>query len=170
MKTEGPRDPWRARWWTAAGETLDPVSGGISTTQHTRNPLHSFFSLEVRTIWWVTWLEKRGQVNFVAEGQVLHQLDVVVADELGGGGGVQVGVVGLVAHPRVHHRRWGGLRVQARVSRDAEIFTKAKIFERKSTCGPIQLLDLCFVSVNEELVQVVLGRGLVIVTPKNQQR
>merc|ERR1712133_326621 len=30
-------------------------------------------------------------------------------------------------------------------------------------CGPIQLLDLCFVSVNEELVQVVLGRGLVIV-------
>merc|ERR1712241_847139 len=33
------------------------------------------------------WLEKRGQVNFVAEGQVLHQLDVVVADEPGGGGG-----------------------------------------------------------------------------------
>jgi len=50
------------------------------------------------------WLaEKRGQVNFVAEGQVLHQLDVVVADELGGGGGVQVGVVRLVAHPGVHH-------------------------------------------------------------------
>merc|ERR1712192_229597 len=23
-------------------------------------------------------------------------------------------------------------------------------------CGPIQLLDLCFVSINEELVQVVL--------------
>ena len=89
----------------------------------------------------------------------------MVADELGGGGGVQVGVVGLVAHPRVHHRRWGGLRVQARVSRDAEIFTKAKILERKSTCGPVQLLDLGFVSVNEELVQVVLGRGLVVVTP-----
>merc|ERR1712192_314480 len=34
------------------------------------------------------WLaEKRGQVNFVSEGQVLHQLDVVVADELGGGVG-----------------------------------------------------------------------------------
>merc|ERR1719209_1740636 len=30
-------------------------------------------------------------------------------------------------------------------------------------CGPIQLLDLCFVSVNEELVQVVLSRGLVVV-------
>ena len=89
----------------------------------------------------------------------------MVADELGGGGGVQVGVVGLVAHPRVHHRRWGGLRVQARVSRDAEIFTKAKILERKSTCGPVQLLDLSFVSVNKELVEVVLGGGLVVVTP-----
>ena len=43
----------------------------------------------------------------VAEGQVLHQLDVVVADELGGGGGVQVRVVRLVPHPSVHHRRWG---------------------------------------------------------------
>merc|ERR1712130_661906 len=30
-------------------------------------------------------------------------------------------------------------------------------------CGPIQLLDLCFVSVDEELVQAVLGGGLVIV-------
>merc|ERR1719447_1723599 len=69
------------------------------------------------------WLaEKRGQVNLVAE-------------ELGGGGGVQVGVVCLVPHPGVHHRR----------------------------CGPIQLLDLCFVSVDEELVEVVLGGGLVVV-------
>ena len=89
----------------------------------------------------------------------------MVADELGGGGGVQVGVVSLVAHPRVHHRRWGGLRVQARVSRDAEIFTKAKIFEHESTCGPVQLLDLSFVSVNKELVEVVLRRRLVVVTP-----
>ena len=53
---------------------------------------------------YVTWLEKRGQINFISEGQVLDQLDVVVAYELGGGGGVQVRVVGLVAHPRVHHR------------------------------------------------------------------
>ena len=53
---------------------------------------------------YITWLEKRGQINFISEGQVLDQLDVVVAYELGGGGGVQVRVVGLVAHPRVHHR------------------------------------------------------------------
>ena len=149
------------------GNTGPRLRGDFHHTTHTQSI--PFYSLPRGTIWWVTWLEKRGQVNFVAEGQVLHQLDVVVADELGGGGGVQVGVVGLVAHPRVHHRRWGGLRVQTRVSRDAEIFTKAKILEHKSTCGSIQLLDLGFVSVNEELVQVVLGGGLVVVTPKNQQ-
>ena len=33
------------------------------------------------------------------------------------------------------------------------------------TCGPVQLLDLSFVSVNKELVEVVLGGGLVVVTP-----
>ena len=39
------------------------------------------------------------------------------------------------------------------------------LIQQNCTCGPIQLLDLCFVSVNEELVQVVLGRGLVVVPP-----
>ena len=41
-------------------------------------------------------------------------------------------------------------------------------FQQNSTCGPIQLLDLCFVSVDEELVQVVLGRGLVVVPPAQE--
>ena len=42
------------------------------------------------------------------------------------------------------------------------------MFQQNSTCGPIQLLDLCFVSVNEELVQVVLSRGLVVVPPAQE--
>ena len=50
----------------------------------------------------------------------------MVADELGGGGGVQVRVVRLVPHPSVHHRRWGMGRLskQKGSTRDAEIFTK----------------------------------------------
>ena len=90
------------------GNTGPRLRGDFHHTTHTQ-------SIAFFTIWWVTWLEKRGQVNFVAEGQVLHQLDVMVADELGGGGGVQVGVVRLVPHPGVHHRRWGEGTFQARV-------------------------------------------------------
>ena len=58
-------------------------------------------------------------------------------------------------------------------SRDADIFTTRqecpKALQQNSTCGPIQLLDLCFVSIDEELVQVVLGRGLVIVPPAHTE-
>ena len=59
-------------------------------------------------------------------------------------------------------------------SRDAEIFTTEtrmdqQALQQNSTCGPIQLLDLCFVSIDEELVQVVLGRGLVVVPPAHTE-
>ena len=95
----------------------------------------------------------------------------MVADELGGGGGVQVGVVRLVPHPGVHHRRWGGALSKQGFKGCKHIYkdrTGNCTFQQNSTCGPIQLLDLCFVSVDEELVQVVLGRGLVVVPPAQE--
>ena len=84
---------------------------------------------------------------------------------------MQVGVVRLVAHPGVHHRRWGGGTFQAKGFKGCRNIYKDKTGNQKGqncTCGPIQLLDLCFVSVNEELVQVVLGRGLVVVPPTHE--
>ena len=36
------------------------------------------------------------------------------------------------------------------------------------TCCAVQLLDLRFVGVNQELVKVVFGGGLVVVPPRNE--
>ena len=112
------------------GNTGPCLRGAFHNTTHTQ--FTAFFSLGVQ-YQGITWLaEKRGQVNFVAEGQVLHQLDVVVADELGGGGGVQVGVVCLVPHPGVHHRRWGGGTFQAKGFKGCRNIYKDKTGNQKS--------------------------------------
>ena len=37
------------------------------------------------------------------------------------------------------------------------------------TCCTVQLLDLRFVGVNQELVKVVFGGGLVVIPPRNER-
>jgi hypothetical protein len=125
-----------------------------------------------------TWLAEGGKVHFVAKRQVLHQLDVVVPDELRAATEVEgmqaAGSLYLRVGVRTDWWVWWRIRVfmmWAGITRGVRHAGPRGVRQPgRLTRRPVQLIDLCLVSVNQELVQIMLGRGLVIVPPRGMRR
>ena len=100
-------------------------------------------------------LDESRESHHVLQSHPVHHLDVVVSDQLGGGDWREAAVVYLSSHAGVKDLGWGETEV-----RDSEGRHTAP------TCCPVQLLHLLGVRSLQELVKVVLGRGLVLIAPR----